>query len=94
MTGSLHHLENDLVSIVINPFIQQHPMESSEPETQTVFKVVLNDEEQYSIWPAERDNAPGWRDEGTRGTREACLEHIDRIWTDMRPLSLRRQMEP
>lgn len=94
MTESSNHLENDLVNIVINQFTLQHPMESSEPETQTLFKVVLNDEEQYSIWPAERDNALGWRDEGTRGTREACLEHIDRIWTDMRPLSVRRQMEP
>jgi len=94
MTGSSNHSEDDLVSIVINQFILQHPMESSEPETQTLYKVVLNDEEQYSIWPAERDNALGWRDEGTRGTREACLEHIERIWTDMRPLSLRRQMEP
>ena len=68
-------------------------MESSEPENQSLFKVVLNDEEQYSIWPADRDNALGWRDEGTRGTREVCLEHIERIWTDMRPLSVRRQMD-
>lgn len=68
-------------------------MASSEPENPPLFKVVLNDEEQYSIWPAERDNALGWRDEGTRGTREACLEHIERIWTDMRPLSVRRQMD-
>ena len=68
-------------------------MEPSEPETPTLFKVVLNDEEQYSIWPAERDNALGWRDEGTRGTREVCLDHIDRIWTDMRPLSVRQAME-
>jgi MbtH protein len=57
------------------------------------FKVVLNHEEQYSIWPAERENAPGWRDEGTVGTRQECLDHIERVWTDMRPLSLRRQME-
>jgi MbtH protein len=56
-------------------------------------KVVVNDEEQYSIWPAERENAPGWRDEGMTGTREECLDHIERIWTDMRPLSLRRRME-
>lgn len=68
-------------------------MESSPSLPDTVFKVVLNDEEQYSIWPADRENAPGWRDEGTRGTREACLDHIEKVWTDMRPLSLRRQME-
>lgn len=53
------------------------------------FIVVLNDEEQYSIWPADRELPSGWRDEGTRGPKAACLEHIDRVWTDMRPRSLR-----
>jgi len=52
--------------------------------------VVLNHEEQYSIWPEDRELPPGWRAEGTRGTRDACLDHIERVWTDMRPLSLRR----
>lgn len=66
-------------------------MENKENEPH--YKVVMNHEEQYSIWPAERDNAPGWRDEGKRGTKEECLAHIDEVWTDMRPLSLRRQME-
>ncbi|MFC0006727.1 MbtH family protein [Micromonospora siamensis] len=56
------------------------------------YKVVLNHEEQYSIWPAGRENAPGWRDEGATGTREECLAHIEEVWTDMRPLSLRRRM--
>ena len=61
------------------------------PETtpEAVFCVVVNDEEQYSIWPADRDNAPGWRHEGTRGTREECLAHIETVWTDMRPKSVR-----
>ena len=62
--------------------------EGDEAATET--KVVVNDEEQMSIWPADRANPAGWRDEGTRGTREACLEHIGRVWTDLRPLSLRR----
>jgi MbtH protein len=53
---------------------------------------VLNDEEQYSIWRAERELPAGWRGEGTRGTREECLAHIGEIWTDMRPLSLRQRM--
>ena len=57
------------------------------------FKVVLNDEEQYSIWPTDRDNPAGWKDEGKRGTREACLEHIERVWTDLRPKSLRERVE-
>lgn len=59
----------------------------------TTYKVVLNHEEQYSIWPAERENAPGWRDAGLTGTKAECLAHIERVWTDMRPLSLRRRMD-
>lgn len=62
-------------------------------EDTSIYKVVLNDEEQYSIWPSERANAPGWRDAGKSGTKEACLAFIKETWTDMRPLSLRRQME-
>ncbi|HEX3482639.1 MAG TPA: MbtH family protein [Kofleriaceae bacterium] len=58
-----------------------------------IYKVVMNHEEQYSIWPADRDNALGWRDEGTRGTKQACLDHIKEVWTDMRPLSLRKKLE-
>jgi MbtH protein len=54
--------------------------------------VVLNDEEQYSIWPADREIPAGWRADGTQGTREQCLAHIAEVWTDMRPLSLRQRM--
>ena len=57
--------------------------------TETSYKVVLNDEEQYSLWEADRPNPPGWHDEGFAGTREACLAHVDQVWTDMRPRSLR-----
>jgi MbtH protein len=56
------------------------------------YKVVLNHEEQYSIWPADRENPAGWRDDGKRGTKQECLAYIDEVWTDMRPLSLRREM--
>jgi MbtH protein len=58
-----------------------------------VYRVVLNDEEQYSIWPADRDVPLGWHTDGTEGTREECLDHIAQVWTDMRPLSLRRSMD-
>ncbi len=68
-------------------------MSSEEREDKTVYKVVLNHEEQYSIWPADRENALGWKDEGTTGTKEECLAHIKEVWTDMRPLSLRKKME-
>ncbi|WP_406015872.1 MbtH family NRPS accessory protein [Streptomyces sp. NBC_00984] len=57
------------------------------------YRVVLNDEEQYSIWWADRDLPAGWRAEGTEGSKEECLAHIDEVWTDMRPASLRRRME-
>jgi MbtH protein len=56
------------------------------------FLVVINDEEQYSIWPVDRDVPAGWRAEGKRGLRPECLSYIDEVWTDMRPLSLRKQM--
>ena len=59
----------------------------------TEYRVVLNDEEQYSIWPADRDNPPGWRDAGKSGLKEECLAYVREVWTDMRPLSLRRQMD-
>jgi MbtH protein len=56
------------------------------------YLVVLNDEEQYSIWPDGRELPAGWRAEGTRGTKEECVAHIDQVWTDMRPLTLRHAM--
>jgi len=64
----------------------------NEQEDKTVYKVVVNHEEQYSIWPADRANAPGWRDAGKTGNKTECLEHIKSVWTDMRPLSLRKKM--
>ena len=57
------------------------------------YKVVLNHEEQYSIWPEHRENPLGWRDAGKAGTKAECLEYIKEVWTDMRPLSLRKKME-
>jgi len=62
-------------------------------EDSTPYKVVVNHEEQYSIWPADRENALGWKDAGRSGTKEECLAFIREAWTDMRPLSLRRRMD-
>jgi uncharacterized protein YbdZ (MbtH family) len=62
-------------------------------EDTTIYKAVVNHEEQYSIWPAERENPLGWRDTGKSGTKAECLEYIKEVWTDMRPLSLRKRME-
>jgi len=68
-------------------------MSWEEKEDTTIYKVVVNQEEQYSIWPADRENAPGWKDAGKSGTKAECLAYIKEVWTDMRPLSLRRRME-
>jgi MbtH protein len=59
----------------------------------TIYKVVVNHEEQYSIWPAAREDPPGWTDAGKQGTRDECTAYIQEVWTDMRPLSLRRKMD-
>lgn len=66
---------------------------SVEDEDNRTYKVVVNHEEQYSIWFADRDAPAGWREVGKRGTKAECLAHIKEVWTDMRPLSLRKQME-
>lgn len=58
----------------------------------TLYKVVLNDEEQYSIWSADRPLPAGWHEDGFSGTKRECLDHIAEVWTDMRPLSLRRHL--
>jgi MbtH protein len=65
----------------------------SELEESERFNVVVNDEEQYSIWPVDHDLPLGWRTDGTTGTKTECLSHIEEVWTDMRPLSLRRRMD-
>lgn len=57
------------------------------------YRVVMNHEEQYSIWPADRELPAGWTEAGRVGSKRECLDHIAVVWTDMRPLSLRLQME-
>jgi uncharacterized protein YbdZ (MbtH family) len=64
-----------------------------EENDSTIYKVVVNHEEQYSIWPADRENPLGWRDAGQSGPKAECLAYIKAVWTDMRPLSLRKHME-
>ena len=63
-----------------------------EREDDTIYKAVVNHEEQYSIWPADRENPLGWKDAGKVGTKAECLAYIKEVWTDMRPLSLRKKM--
>jgi MbtH protein len=68
-------------------------MNKETAENTTIYKVVVNDEEQYSIWFADRENPLGWKDVGKSGIKSECLEYIKEVWTDMRPLSLRKKME-
>lgn len=63
------------------------------PDDRTIYKVVLNHEEQYSIWPADREAPAGWREAGKTGPKEECLAFIEEVWTDMRPLSLRQKTD-
>lgn len=62
-------------------------------EDTTIYKVVVNHEDQYSIWPEYKENPLGWRDAGKTGLKAECLEYVKVVWTDMRPLSLRKKME-
>ncbi len=68
-------------------------MARDEEEDTSTYSVVVNHEEQYSIWLADRPLPAGWRAVGKSGLKKDCLEHIKEVWTDMRPLSLRKAME-
>jgi MbtH protein len=59
----------------------------------TIYMAVVNDEEQYSIWPVDRELPLGWRDAGKHGLKSEVLAWIQEVWTDMRPLSLRKKMQ-
>ncbi len=68
-------------------------MSREEFEDNTVYKVVVNHEEQYSIWPADRENALGWSDAGKQGTKAECLAYIEEVWKDLRPRNPRGKPE-
>ncbi|HXU08890.1 MAG TPA: MbtH family protein [Blastocatellia bacterium] len=65
----------------------------NEEADERIYKVIVNHEEQYSIWPADRENPLGWSDVGKTGLKQEVLDYIKEVWTDMRPLSLRKKME-
>jgi MbtH protein len=67
-------------------------MLNDEREDTTIYRVVVNHEEQYSIWPAHREMPLGWNEAGKSGRKDECLAYIKEVWTDMRPLSLRKRM--
>lgn len=68
-------------------------MSRDDTEDTTIYRVVVNHEEQYSIWPTDRELPLGWNEAGKSGLKAECLKYIEEVWTDMRPLSLRKKME-
>ncbi len=68
-------------------------MPSNQDDDKTIYRVVVNHEEQYSIYPADSSNPLGWRDAGKQGTKAECLQFVKDVWVDMRPLSLRKGAE-
>jgi MbtH protein len=64
---------------------------ANEQDDTIMYKVVLNHEDQYSIWPADRERPLGWRDAGKTGNKQECLDYIEQVWTDMTPRSLRER---
>lgn len=71
----------------------QNPPAAAKQADEDIYTVVINDEEQYSIWPTFRAVPAGWREVGVSGAKDTCLAHIETVWTDMRPASLRRHMD-
>jgi MbtH protein len=68
-------------------------MKDDQENTDIIYKVVVNHEEQYSIWPLNKQTPLGWSEVGKTGAKDECLEYIKQVWTDMRPLSLRKSMD-
>ena len=66
---------------------------SWDEDDDTIYKVVVNEEEQYSIWPSFKQIPAGWKDTGKQGPKQECLDYVNDVWTDMRPLSLRKRLE-
>ncbi|WP_405165489.1 MbtH family protein [Nocardia sp. NBC_01499] len=66
--------------------------ETADTFSAQAYRVVVNHEEQYSIWPSDRENPLGWNDAGMAGSKEECLRHIDEVWTDITPLSVRKRL--
>lgn len=67
-------------------------MSQDDAEDNTIYTVVVNHEDQYSIWPSGKAMPLGWKEAGKTGLKQECLAHIKEVWTDMRPLSLRQKM--
>ncbi len=67
-------------------------MNSDDEELIQIYTVLMNDEEQYSLWPSHKDIPAGWQSVGVTGTKAECMEYVDKTWTDITPLSVRQRM--
>ena len=67
-------------------------MYQADKKDNKTYKVVVNHEEQYSIWLDNLEIPLGWKDTGKSDRKQECLDYIKEVWTDMRPLSLRQKM--
>lgn len=67
-------------------------MYADDEERIQIYTVLMNDEEQYSLWPSHKDIPAGWQSVGVTGTKAECMEYVDKVWTDITPLSVRRRM--
>ena len=64
-------------------------MSTQANEDTRTYIVLVNHEEQYSLWLADKDIPLGWKAVGKPGSKDECLAYVKEVWTDMRPLSLR-----
>ena len=85
-------VDTQLDALLLQKIKEERTMNESAEDTRT-YKVVVNHEEQYSIWIVEKPNPRGWKDVGKSGSKQECLAYIKEVWTDMRPLSLRIKMD-
>ena len=92
-TSAIHNLTPHARLAASSRLTYFHYLMNTPEEDRAIYKVVANHEEQYSIWPADRENPLGWKDAGPSGSKSECLEYIKKVWTDMRPLSLRKKMQ-
>jgi MbtH protein len=74
-------------------YAKEVKLSAQDEQDTAIYTVVVNDEQQYSIWPADQSPPLGWQTAAMSGTRAECLAYIGRVWTDMRPLSVRKRME-
>jgi MbtH protein len=59
----------------------------------TLYNVLVNHAEQYTYWPKDRELPMGWKETGFHGNKQACLDYIEEVWTDMQPLDIRKKMK-